>query len=211
VPAWGLPGRELGGALEANRAAAAAAALLTLPPRFSSAAFRAALVRLSYGGDVRAAVGAEDASKVARIAAGAGAELEAAYARHLGGAVGAAAGLVPVPSIGGPGAWAQDPGPAARGALAACLPPALGARIAESAGGGGGGAPDAAAAVARAAAGRGGSAAVARLVGGALAATVRASSTRAALAGLIASGPVVAAWYVAGKVGRAGRARPVVG
>jgi len=203
LPGGGTTSLTLNAALQSNHAAAAAAALLTLPPRFSASSFRAALVGLSYGGDIRSAFRVEDTAKVARIAAGSAAGLDALYGPHLAGAVGAAAGALPLPSLGA-GAWAQDPRPSARADLARRLPLALARRIAAAAG-----APDAAAAV-EAAAAAGGPPAAAALVRAALAATVRASSARAAVAGLIASGPVVALRYVAAKAARAGRARAVV-
>jgi translocator assembly and maintenance protein 41 len=196
----GLPPTTLAAALCSNHAAAAAAALLSLPPTFTAPSFAAAVVGLSYGGDVRSLFRVEDVAKVARIAAGSGERLGALYAPHLAGPVGAAAGLLPLPSLGS-GAWAQDPRPSARADLAVWLPPSLARRVAAA-----GGAPDAPSAVAHAAAGGG---SVPSLIRRALASTVRASSARAAVAGLVATGPVVAARYVLAKAARAARAGAV--
>jgi len=67
-------------AAAANLRAALAAALLALPETFSTRQLHRALCGLSYGGDIRMALFAEDADKVARIAAGSRAALTRLYA-----------------------------------------------------------------------------------------------------------------------------------
>lgn len=62
-----------------NLRMALAAALLQLPSRFTREELRQTIVNLSYAGDVRMAVGAEDRHKVARIAGGSSSELDCLY------------------------------------------------------------------------------------------------------------------------------------
>lgn len=59
---------------------ALAAALLQLPQYFSREELRETLVSLSYAGDIRMTVGAEDRLKVQRIAGGSSSELDSLYA-----------------------------------------------------------------------------------------------------------------------------------
>ena len=78
----GAPARAaVAAAAAANLRAALAAALLTLPETFSAEALRVALCGLSYRGDARTWLGAEDRHKVARVAAGSAAAIDALYAR----------------------------------------------------------------------------------------------------------------------------------
>ena len=115
----------------ANLRAALAAALLTLPETFSAEALRVALVGLSYRGDVRTWLGAEDRHKVARIAAGSAAAMDALYAPVAAEARAASVGLTRVEgngTRGSGGAWGQDKSQAAARFLCRWLPrSALGA------------------------------------------------------------------------------------
>lgn len=177
-------------AAQTNLRSALAAALLLLPPEFSEAQLHAQLVGLSYGGDVRLAFGAEDPHKVGRIAAGSAPALRQLY---TGAVAAAAAGLWSLPAR----RWAQKADAAAREALLRQLPRSLLRRLAPEAG------EDAAAAAASVAA----SPQPAARVRAALAATVRASSARAAVAGLLTAGLGGATRYAAQKFAKAWRLR----
>lgn len=186
------PPPRLAAALAANAASAAAAALLLLPPTFDDVAWRTVVVGLSYGGDVRSWVGAEDSRKVSRVAAGSAAALGAMYEPLLEGSLGRAGGVL---RLGG-GRWAADPRPGPRAALLAALPPpfltSVGARAGVR-----DPCPDRLAdRVARA---PGGAAPALRA---ALAAAVRASSARQAALGLLSAPPAVAARYVGAKLAK---------
>eukprot|EP00873_Tetraselmis_striata_P002603 jgi/Tetstr1/422867/TSEL_013658.t1 len=187
----------------ANLAAALRAALLLLPPAFSTEMLLHTICGLSYGGDVRMGV-AEDGGKVAKIAAGSREGLLALYAGALQAAQGAGH-LHAAPS-----GWAQPADNASRADLFARLPQGVLAEAAALTGApwGGGpageGRPGGAAAVAEAAVASGRHGA---LLAAALAAIVRRSSARQAAAGLLAAGPTRAAAYVAAKLRKAWRQR----
>ena len=186
-------------ALATNAAAATAAALLLLPPVFDDAAWRGAVVGLSYGGDVRHTINADGVAKPARIAAGSAAGLDALYVPHLVGGVGQAGGVHRLAT-----SWVQDPRPRARGALLAWLPARLRGRLAVAAGLPPHAAPTDVAAVLAARGPRGTppGRALAAAVSSSLARVVRASSARQAVLGLLSAGPVGAARYVGAKLSK---------
>ena len=192
-------------ALERNAAAALAAALLLLPATFSHARLLSTLVSLSYSGDVRVAAAAEDPRKVERIVRGTGrARLDRLYSRHLplapcasspspspspspsscssssASAVASAAGLVP---LCGGNSWAQDPRWGSRRELVALLPERVRRRV----GAAGGGSPSGP--VPPSSSPPPPPSLLASSVRAALASTVRSSSARAALVGIISAGP----------------------
>ena len=129
--------RAVAAAETANLRAALAAALLTLPETFSAEALRVALCGLSYRGDARTWLGAEDRHKVARIAAGSAAAIDALYAPVAAEARAASVGLTRVEGRGtDERAWGQDKSQAAARFLCRWLPrSALGA-LGERAGAG---------------------------------------------------------------------------
>jgi translocator assembly and maintenance protein 41 len=188
----------------ANLRAALAAALLTLPETFSAEALRVALVGLSYRGDVRTWLGAEDRHKVARIAAGSAAAMDALYAPVAAEARAASVGLTRVEgkgTRGSGGAWGQDKSQAATRFLCRWLPrSALGAR-GERTGPGPG--PDDAQAAARAASRRDLGPALLHHVD----ATVRRSSLRQIAASALATSPGKAAAYAAAKFAKSAASR----
>ena len=188
----------------ANLRAALAAALLTLPETFSAEALRVALVGLSYRGDVRTWLGAEDRHKVARIAAGSAAAMDALYAPVAAEARAASVGLTRVEGNGprgSGGAWGQDKSQAATRFLCRWLPrSALGA-LGERTGPGPG--PDDAEAAARAASRRDLGPALLRHVD----ATVRRSSLRQIAASALATSPGKAAAYAAAKFAKSAASR----
>lgn len=159
----------------ANERAALAAALLLLPRRGASEReMLEAIVGLSYGGDLRMAVGAEAEGKVGAIAEGSREPMREMYAPHL--AALQEAGLLSLTAD----AEAEDAcgverdvSVAAEAALAAQLPPSFKRSFAE---GGAGALRDA------------------------LAATVRASSARAAVAGVCTAGLAKGSAYVMAKL-----------
>ena len=127
-------------AAAANLRAALAAALPTLPETFSAEALRVALCGLSYRGDARTWLGAEDRHKVARVAAGSAAAIDALYARAAAEARAASVGLTRVEGRGtDERAWGQDKEPGGR-ALPVSLAAPLGARRARGDGRSGSGA-----------------------------------------------------------------------
>lgn len=199
--------QRLAAALERNAASALAAALLLLPATFSHPRLLQTLVSLSYSGDVRVAAAAEDPRKVERIVRGTGrARLDRLYSRHLpcslspsslalssssslalfsSSSVAAAAGLVP---LCGGDAWAQDPRWGSRRELVALLPEGVRRKVEERTTGG---------FFASSAKGSPSyfssspppSSLLSASVRAALASTVRSSSARAALVGLVSAGP----------------------
>lgn len=218
------PPRGLAAALSANVAAATAAAVLLLPPAFSAAALHTTAAGLSYAGDVRSAVAAEDPAKVDRLVAGdaSGAAYGALYAPAVATLV--AAGVL-APTRGG--GWAQATGcVASRERLLAALPRGIVAAAAAVAGVGGGAAHTRRHRLATwmAAGGRGGGGGGGRVgglggrVGGAsapvggrsavvlaaVAAVVRSSSVGQAVKGILTAGPATAARYALAKL-RKGR------
>jgi len=200
---------DVAAASTANLRAALAAALLTLPETFSAEALRVALVGLSYRGDVRTWLGAEDRHKVARIAAGSAAAMDALYAPVAAEARAASVGLTRVEgngTRGSGGAWGQDKSQAAARFLCRWLPrSALGA-LGERTGprpGPGPGPDDAEAAAARAASRRDLGPALLRHVD----ATVRRSSLRQIAASALATSPGKAAAYAAAKFAKSAASR----
>jgi translocator assembly and maintenance protein 41 len=92
-------------AASTNLRAALAAALLALPETFTTMQLHRQLCGLSYGGDIRMALGAEDTNKIARIAAGS----RAALAQLYGDAVEeVGAGPVGLTKIDRPGTWGKE-------------------------------------------------------------------------------------------------------
>lgn len=79
VASLGRPDPDVAAAADVNLRAALAAALLVLPERFPVENLHRALCGLSYRGDVRVALGAEDARKIERIARGSAGALERLY------------------------------------------------------------------------------------------------------------------------------------
>ncbi|GIL45877.1 hypothetical protein Vafri_3005 [Volvox africanus] len=79
TPLLPAPPGLLAAAQEANLHNALAAALVLLPPTFTEEELLRTLVGLSYRGDIRLAVGAEDPHKVARIVDGSWDELYSMY------------------------------------------------------------------------------------------------------------------------------------
>ena len=190
-------------AAAANLRAALAAALLTLPETFSAEALRVALCGLSYRGDARTWLGAEDRHKVARIAAGSAAAIDALYARAAAEARAASVGLTRVEGRGtDERAWGQDKSQAAARFLCRWLPrSALGA-LGETAGAGP--APgDADTAAAHAAARRDLGPALLRHVE----VTTRRSSLRQIASAALATSPGKAVAYVAAKVAKSAASR----
>jgi len=190
-------------AAAANLRAALAAALLTLPETFSAEALRVALCGLSYRGDARTWLGAEDRHKVARIAAGSAAAIDALYARAAAEAQAASVGLTRVEGRGTDEcAWGQDKSQAAARFLCRWLPrSALGA-LGERAGAG----PalgDADTAAARAAARRDLGPALLRHVE----VTTRRSSLRQIASAALATSPGKAVAYAAAKVAKSAASR----
>lgn len=119
VVALGAPDPRVTAAQSINARSALAAALLLLPEEFSRGDLLASLCGLSYSGDVRVALGAEDVDKVRRIATGSERGLMEMY-RDAVKVVGSdLAGL----TMGRGGeVWSRDGSPAARSALFATLP-----------------------------------------------------------------------------------------
>ena len=199
--------RAVAAAETANLRAALAAALLTLPETFSAEALRAALCGLSYRGDARGWLGAEDRHKVARIAAGSAAAMDALYAPVAAEARAASVGLTRVEGNGTRGcAWGQDKSQASARFLCRWLPrSALGA-LGERTGPGPGPGPgpdDADAAAARAATRRDLSPTLLRHVE----VTVRRSSLRQIAASALATSPAKAAAYAAAKFAKSAASR----
>ncbi|GFR42538.1 hypothetical protein Agub_g3444, partial [Astrephomene gubernaculifera] len=208
----------LEGAQLLNRHHALATALLLLPPTFTEEELLRTIVGLSYRGDVRLAVRAEDPAKVERITAGSWAGLRNMYLPLIGGEESSrysAIGLQPAGEVAGshsssssapPGLlWRQDKSPASQQAALQLLPPGL---LLEMAGRLGyhvplehllPGAPTQGEVVAAAL--RGGSAT--RLAADSLAALVRRASIYQAAAGLLAAGGGKAVQYVGAKLGKA--------
>ena len=193
--------RAVAAASSANLRATLAAALLTLPETFSAEALRVALCGLSYRGDARGWLGAEDRHKVARIAAGSAAEIDALYAPVAAEARAACVGLTRVEGDGTRAcAWGQDKSHASVHFLCRWLPRsalgALGERI-------GPGPDDADAAAARAATRRNLGPALLRHVE----VTVRRSSLRQIAASALATSPGKAAAYAAAKFAKSAASR----
>jgi translocator assembly and maintenance protein 41 len=200
----------------ANLRAALDAALLLSPRRLSAGALARRIVGLSYAGDVRMGL-AEDAAKVARIAAGSAAGLAALYGPAMD-----AEGPPLRPARLSADVWQQDDSREAALARLARLPAAallaLGAAqgrrpyalrplAAEVEAGqpGGGGSAGALRLDVAAAALRSGNHAGA--LAAALAGIVRRSSERQALAGLLAAGPAKSAAYLGAKLAKGALAR----
>jgi len=186
--------------LEGNTAGALAAALLLLPATFSHSRLLSTLVSLSYSGDVRVAAAAEDPRKVEKIVRGTGRRrLDALYSGHLpsssfassisspssplSSVVASAAGLIPLCNG---NAWAQDPRRGARRELVELLPERVRRKVEKSSSSSSflssysssfsspsPSSPPLFASSVRAA----------------LASTVRSSSARAALLGIVSAGP----------------------
>lgn len=158
-----------------NLRAALACALLQLPSEFTESELHEALVGLSYTGDVRTSLGAEDRFKVRRIADGSRDGLRKLYADALARQRG-------IVELGGSGRGEQDVSPAAKRGLLTDIPAGVAGRIAL----GRDGAPVGPAAVAAA-----------------IAAVVGPASLRQALAGALAAGSRTAAKYAWQKVVKA--------
>ncbi|KAL4430151.1 hypothetical protein ABPG77_004933 [Micractinium sp. CCAP 211/92] len=107
-------------AQEHNLHSALRAALLLLPPRFSTLDLLHAVCAISYIGDVRMRL-AEDSRKVHRIVQGSEAGLRQLYLPVLAKAQ-RCWGAITAEGAAGGEAWAADDSPAAVGALAAGLP-----------------------------------------------------------------------------------------
>ena len=206
---------QLEAALEANAASALAAALLLLPPTFAHSCLLSTLVSLSYSGDVRVAAAAEDPMKVENIVRGTGRRrLDGLYSRHLclssspsstsssssppSSSVASAAGLVPLCDG---SAWAQDPRRDARRSLMELLPEKVRRKVVEAApcpssswrssatASSSSRPPSSPFHFASPAPLSSSSSLVASSVRSALTSTVRSSSARAALVGLVSAGP----------------------
>lgn len=192
VASLGRPDPDVAAAVDVNLRAALAAALLVLPERFPLENLHRALCGLSYRGDVRVALGAEDARKIERIARGSAGALERLYRPATDALADSPVGLRPAEASGREGAWwGQDKGEGARATLLAALPrralSAMGAPIE-------GGAEEAAEALAR----KGGDVGAAAMAFAER--TVRWSSARQTLASALVTSPDKAVRYVAAKV-----------
>ena len=189
-------------AAAANLRAALAAALLTLPETFSAEALRVALCGLSYRGDARTWLGAEDRHKVARIAAGSAAAIDALCARAAAEARAASVGLTRVEGRGrtnAPGGRTRARRPRAS-CVAGCP---VGARRAGETAGAGPAPGDADTAAAHAAARRDLGPALLRHVE----VTTRRSSLRQIASAALATSPGKAVAYVAAKVAKSAASR----
>jgi hypothetical protein len=195
---------ELEAALEANAASALAAALLLLPPTFSHSRLLSTLVSLSYSGDLRMAAAAEDPMKVEKIVRGTGRRrLDGLYSRHLclsspplnssfsSSRVASAAGLVPLCDG---NAWAQDPRRESRRGLVELLPKKVRPKVVAGAAAPSSSSPSSSSSIFTSFSCSTASSSpppplFASSVRSALASTVRSSSARAALVGLVSAGP----------------------
>ena len=186
------PDPDIAAAADVNLRAALAAALLVLPERFPIEDLHRVLCGLSYRGDVRVALGAEDARKIERIARGSAEALEQLYRPATNALADSPVALRPAEASGREGAWwGQDKGEGGRATLLAALPRrALSAMGAPSEGG----AEEAAEALAR----KGGDVGAAAIAFAER--TVRWSSARQTFASALVTSPDKAARYVAAKV-----------
>ncbi|KXZ42290.1 hypothetical protein GPECTOR_167g171 [Gonium pectorale] len=204
------PGGPLAEALHANLHHALAAALVLLPPTFTEEELLRMVVGLSYRGDVRLAVGAEDPHKVSRIVAGSWEQLAAMYLPLLAESGRySALGVEPTGQRTsherGGALWRQPKDPAAQEGALRLLPTGLLHEMAARLGYHvppehlAAGEPTQAEVVAAAV--RTGHAQ--RLAANSLAAIVRRSSMYQAAAGLLAAGGGKAVQYVGAKVAKA--------
>lgn len=197
--------RSVSQARHRNLRMAFAAALLQLPQQFTRQELRQMLVSLSYAGDIRMAVGAEDRSKVQRIAGGSADELDRLYAP-----VAASFGLPYELRLPQGDTLAQDTGEDASERLLLELPHPVLARIARDLGMRQRenafvrkGTFHSLADVASEAAAQNTGTLVARAIGR----IVWRSSARQFAASMLATGPVRSMRYVGSKAGRALKAR----
>ena len=192
-----VPNEEVEQAKRRSHRAAACAALLLFPDRFTKRQLYHKICSLSYEGDIRLTFAAEDKSKIDNIVAGSERDLDDLYLDELRGPSGAMAGLVVDPED---QVWTQEASdPSSRCELLTCLPRPVLEDLFRSAGmavGGGG-------------KGRGSSMDLVRsgrhsdLLQRTLAARVRKASIRQALYGVLSTDFVTSAHYLGQKLKKA--------